>query len=144
VGWPKGRRHTDEERRRIGESLSGRPHPWHATRPRKDKGVAKTGLSKERRKLKDHICRYGRMTLAEYDALVEMQDGKCAICGRRADEVTAGRMGRLCVDHDHATDKVRGLLCMQCNVALGNFGDNVETLAKATQYLCSTRRVQSE
>ncbi len=58
-------------------------------------------------------CRYG-ITIQDYDTMLENQGGKCAICRRE-------RLGKrkLCVDHDHATGKVRGLLCTVCNSALG-------------------------
>lgn len=65
-----------------------------------------------------------------YDALYAAQDGRCAIC-RRA----TGKTRRLAVDHDHATDKVRGLLCRVCNSMLGHARDDVEFFARAMQYL---------
>lgn len=55
------------------------------------------------------------------------QDGKCAICGKREK--------RLCIDHDHVTGKVRGLLCHGCNLGIGNLQDNPEILTKAAKYL---------
>lgn len=42
---------------------------------------------------------------------------------------------RLSIDHNHKTEKYRGLLCHNCNIGLGNFKDNVELLEKAIQYL---------
>jgi len=42
---------------------------------------------------------------------------------------------RLAVDHDHKTNKIRGLLCQFCNTALGKFLDDVEILKKAILYL---------
>ena len=50
----------------------------------------------------------------------------CAVCGR-ADQ--------LVVDHCHATGKVRGVLCSNCNVAIGMAGDNPERLVKMADYL---------
>jgi hypothetical protein len=75
---------------------------------------------------------YG-ITLDEYEAMVQSQDGKCAICGR----VPEGKhnQGSLHVDHDHRTKKVRGLLCSHCNRGLGFLGDSVETLLRAAEYL---------
>ena len=71
--------------------------------------------------------------LKEYRILLEKQNFQCLICG-----TTARQNGKeLAVDHCHKTDKVRGLLCSQCNVGLGMFRDNKVYLRKAIQYLCN-------
>ena len=58
--------------------------------------------------------RYG-VTAAEFAALLEKQGGRCALCGVEF----ADRSGRtLHVDHDHATNRIRGLLCLRCNTAM--------------------------
>ena len=75
--------------------------------------------------------KYG-ITLDEYDRMVEDQGGRCAICGS-TDPRNGGNM--LAVDHDHATGRVRGLLCGTCNTALGKFRDNPEILRSAIRYL---------
>lgn len=73
---------------------------------------------------------YG-MERGEYDALVEKQGGKCGICG-----VTENlNRNRWCVDHDHSTGKVRGLLCVKCNTGIGNLGDTLEAVERAVKYL---------
>lgn len=77
------------------------------------------------------IRRYG-ITTAEYETLLEAQNGVCAICARPE---SSSRYGYLAVDHDHETGVVRGLLCGGCNKALGGFGDSEELLAKAIAYL---------
>lgn len=73
---------------------------------------------------------YG-ITQAEYDAMLEKQNGKCAICNN-TDEVE-GR--KLAIDHCHTTGRVRGLLCGKCNRGLGLFKDNPDLLLKAISYL---------
>lgn len=72
------------------------------------------------------------ITADEYDALLEQQGGGCAICGRDTGD---GQNRRLHVDHCHATGKVRGLLCSECNLALGKFQDDPELLRRAVDYL---------
>lgn len=69
------------------------------------------------------------LTLEQYDAIAESQDGACAIC--------KGPPTRpfLCVDHDHDTNAIRGLLCNSCNSALGLFKDSPEILQAAITYL---------
>lgn len=72
---------------------------------------------------------YG-ITLEEYDEMFDEQNGVCAICGGISRD---GK--RLSVDHDHETGKVRELLCMNCNTALGMLQDNVQIVLAAAQYL---------
>ena len=78
--------------------------------------------------------RYG-ITRHEVVELAAFQKEVCAICGNPPD-VTKKR-GGLHVDHDHATGKVRGLLCEPCNQGLGFFRDNIDNLAAAARYLQS-------
>ena len=54
----------------------------------------------------------------------------------------AVRESALCIDHDHTTGKVRGMLCHDCNTSLGKFRDNPDILRKAADYLERPRRVQ--
>jgi len=66
------------------------------------------------------------------DLTFETQQGKCAIC----DSPPKNR--RLQVDHDHLTNKPRGLLCGKCNTGLGHFKDNLTFLDTAKIYLVET------
>ena len=61
-----------------------------------------------------------------WDALLISQGGRCGIC-----PATTG----LCVDHDHKTGKVRGLLCRRCNAGIGLLQDTTEGVAAALVYL---------
>lgn len=72
--------------------------------------------------------RYG-LTLDEYDAL--LNGAVCAIC--RTASCSTGK--RLAVDHCHVTGKVRGVLCNNCNRAIGLLGDNPDALLAAAAYL---------
>jgi hypothetical protein len=80
------------------------------------------------------------ITLEEYEKLLEIQDGKCGICGTN---IPGGRFNVFCVDHDHKIkDKrkaIRGLLCLACNHGLGNFKDNPEALLAAAAYILKAR-----
>lgn len=72
---------------------------------------------------------YG-ISLDDYAALFEAQDGRCAICGNRP------RKRKLAVDHDHKTGAVRGLLCSHCNhKLLGGARDSIDMLQSAIDYL---------
>lgn len=74
-------------------------------------------------------CRYG-IGQADVDLMLEAQNGRCAVC-RKVDPEH--------VDHDHATGKVRGLLCFNCNQALGNVRDDIRVLQGLIRYLADSR-----
>ena len=74
--------------------------------------------------------KYG-LTLANYNELFEKQKGCCAICGTHQWEITQA----LCVDHNHLTGEIRGLLCLGCNLGLGHFKESRGIFIKAIQYL---------
>jgi hypothetical protein len=73
--------------------------------------------------------KYG-VTTDEYDEMLAEQGGVCAIC--RGINLS-GR--RLAVDHDHETDRPRGLLCSTCNTGIGGLKDDPELLIAAAAYL---------
>lgn len=77
------------------------------------------------------------LTPEQYDTLLETQEGVCAICLQEEQyrHYATGTRYSLAVDHDHTTGKVRGLLCRTCNVALGKFGESIEQLRRAADYL---------
>lgn len=79
--------------------------------------------------LHTRIRKYG-IKPADFWALVEKQDGGCAICDTKPANPLL-----LVVDHNHDTGKVRGLLCGGCNTGLGIFGDSPERLERALGYL---------
>jgi hypothetical protein len=70
--------------------------------------------------------RYG-LTREDYESMYQKQDGRCLICKEKFEV--------LCIDHDHHTGKIRGLLCVQCNAALGAFKDDVQYLRTAILYI---------
>jgi hypothetical protein len=77
------------------------------------------------------LTRYG-IEENDYDALLARQGGRCAIC----DATEPGGQRRVfSVDHDHMTGLVRGLLCGNCNFALGHFKDRPDLLERAVEYL---------
>ncbi len=106
---------------------------WRAENPDKVRGYEKAYAEKypekllaKQRRIKLRI--YG-LTPERYDTILQNQGGVCAICRMDRD------VRRLAVDHDHKTNKVRGILCHFCNTALGKFLDSVEILKKAISYL---------
>lgn len=81
------------------------------------------------------LRKYG-LTPESFEALFKRQNGGCGICG----EVNLDGV-RLHVDHDHATGKIRGLLCVGCNHMIGLAKDKIEILHRAADYLEAPRRV---
>lgn len=67
----------------------------------------------------------------KYDELLEVQAGCCAICGQHISQV------KLVMDHRHSDMFIRGLLCGNCNTAIGLLHDNVERAEGAVSYLKS-------
>jgi hypothetical protein len=87
---------------------------------------------RQRRKVEErdaYLRRSFGITQADYDALLERQGGGCAICGKPPGKIS------LHVDHDHETGEVRGLLCVGCNNALGQFHDDPALLDRAIDYV---------
>lgn len=78
-----------------------------------------------------HVARTYGLTAEQYNAMYEQQRGCCAICAIHASEMKYA----LAVDHDHETDRVRGLLCRKCNAAIGFFKEDAATLQSAIDYL---------
>lgn len=76
------------------------------------------------------------LTLDQYHALAERQDFCCAICGEELDS-----KARSAIDHCHNSHRVRGLLCINCNLGLGHFADSQARLASAGRYLAKTAPV---
>ena len=77
--------------------------------------------------------RYG-LTRAEYDTMLQKQNGVCAICSCVDTTVVNGGQCLLSVDHDHETGKIRGLLCHKCNTGIGMLA-TPENCIRAAQYL---------
>ena len=81
-----------------------------------------------------HLKRFYGISLVEYESMIEQQGGNCAICGEVL-EYDKKIRSKINVDHDHATGKVRGILCHYCNTALGKANDDPALLRKMAEYL---------
>lgn len=73
--------------------------------------------------------------LSHYNALMEQQGGKCAICKSDGFLMREHHRATLMVDHDHSDGSVRGLLCHNCNRALGLLQDSPDVVSAAHDYL---------
>jgi hypothetical protein len=86
--------------------------------------------TRDRARLRHILNKYG-MTGEQWNDLYDRQGGVCAICGKP----DGHRKRRLVVDHCHTTGRVRGLLCISCNAALGFLGDTLESVKMVLDYL---------
>lgn len=77
------------------------------------------------------LKQYG-IALSDFEDMMAMQKGRCAICG--FEDTESPKLFPM-VDHCHKTGRVRGLLCMSCNQGLGKFKDDVNLLMTAAAYL---------
>lgn len=119
--WCEACSRDHEEKRVVDPSIKHKSHASNRTR-----------IYKERRSLRSRLTRFG-ISEEQYREMLYRQGGRCAICDR--DKCPSGKS--LSIDHDHATGRVRGLLCMECNTMLGKAGDSQDTLMRAAKYLAN-------
>jgi hypothetical protein len=81
---------------------------------------------------KERLSKYS-LSVEQYDFMFASQGRACAICGASA---SAGQGFH--IDHCHTTGAVRGILCQNCNIGIGNLQDDPEILRRALTYLEST------
>jgi len=93
-------------------------------------------LTLEQRKINNRNTQLKRnfgITNDDYNKLFNEQNGKCKICGIHKNQLNKN----LCVDHNHNSGKIRGLLCQKCNAGLGAFNDQTTIISSALNYLQS-------
>jgi len=130
--YPQGYRHVCKECTSTDQNKKRRQR-WRTDRLYRNR-------SNENRISTHLMVQYG-VTLVEYNALLLEQKGVCAICGNEQ-KLTYGRhkKGRLCIDHNHSTGIIRGLLCHNCNAAIGLMKENIEILQNAINYLNKNKK----
>jgi len=100
---------------------------WHHQHKDQRNAERRKGGKHSRAVFSWHLRRSYGLSLEEYDSLVLLQEGRCALCESPA--------LLLWVDHNHDTQKVRGLLCPSCNSGLGFLREHPDLLRRAVQYL---------
>lgn len=85
--------------------------------------------NKERFKTKALLRKYN-LTLDEFNLMLTEQKNKCCVCQNEFKKIYEAK-----IDHCHKKGKVRGILCNNCNIALGQAKDSVEILSKLIIYL---------
>lgn len=148
-GWVKGSKHTDESRRRMSEARRGTPH----SAERKAK-ISAANKGKVRARRYACTCPCGKEFMAgaanarfcsapckrasyghglRHAPRFAHFPQCCAICSRPDDLVG---------DHDHDTGEPRGILCRNCNLAIGNMHDSPQKLRAAADYLERAQRAR--
>src|SRR5690606_39013190 len=83
----------------------------------------------------NRIRRYN-LKKGQYTEIVDTQNGECAICGVILKRKNTGdAWSSPVVDHDHKSGAVRGVLCQECNLALGHLADDPMIIARACSYI---------
>ena len=127
------RQYAQNHRKEMKERL----YDWRKKNPEKSKAIYKKYSQSEKGKAKSRkfakkkrLLSYG-ITEKILENIKRNQNSKCAICGKKISEFTKD----FAIDHDHKTGKVRGLLCMNCNIGLGAFRDDKRIMKKAIDFL---------
>lgn len=130
--------YTASWRARNADYADVRPLPVSAFcgRCKIEKPAGDFALNRTKARGIQHMCldcmrdrKYG-LELGEYDRMLAAQGDVCAICKGHC-----GRERRLSVDHCHSTGRVRGLLCQNCNAAIGMLKEDVALFFRAVEYL---------
>lgn len=83
--------------------------------------------ARQRTRIKYHY----NLTMEEYQKLIEEHENKCAVCDKPRSELKK----ELDIDHCHTTGKIRGLLCPNCNKALGLLNDDPSVIERLLNYI---------
>jgi len=100
------------------EKVAAQTRAWHKRNPERSSDMYR------RRK-------YKNLDWGDFDRMLKEQDGKCAICG----ETDPRGRGGFHVDHCHKTEKIRAILCHNCNLGIGNLQHDPRILRAALEYL---------
>lgn len=126
----KKRAYDAEYRRQNRERLQAFNRDYYRANAERIRAYMRDYRRKHPRKAKSAVLKalWG-ISLDDYERMLADQNGGCAICG------TPPTTRRLCIDHNHKTGAVRGLLCDDCNFGLGFFRESAERMISAIQYL---------
>ena len=105
---------------------------------KKDKKTGRLDSTCKACRISEHREKNLGVTEKDYWNMYTQQNGRCGICSRR---LYSKRYKAFCVDHDHTTGFIRGLLCHNCNRAIGMLQDDPAILKKAAEWV--EGRVQS-
>ena len=87
---------------------------------------------------KSVVSKYG-LTVEEYNSMVESVGGLCEICRQPETRTFNGKVRALSIEHCHLTNKVRGIVCDNCNTALARTQESIQILESMIEYLKRNR-----
>lgn len=93
--------------------------------------IFKNDDNQKRKKKDQYLQRKFNITQEDFNNIFNQQNGCCDICKLHQTNFKKA----FCVDHDHKTGKIRGLLCDNCNLMIGNSHDTPEILSNGIEYL---------
>jgi hypothetical protein len=131
-------RASDKYKNRIANMPAGRRAEYEARARAKTRAWVASLSAPERRawNFKSKLRSVYKMSAEEFWQMFENQEGLCAVCSRLL--CVCGDMkcrSKACVEHDHGTNKVRGLTCPDCNSTIGYAHDSPTVLRNAATYL---------
>lgn len=134
--WRRGKVFTDPDEKRARQRARSRRYYAAHREKRVSVSRAYRAAGYQRPPGGNLRANYG-ITFAEYSRMVIAQCGSCAICGAipGAQPDANKKISKLVVDHDHATGRVRSLLCYMCNLMLGQSDDDPRRLRDGANYL---------
>lgn len=121
--------YSEAWKRANKDRVTAKVTEWRNKNPHLVKASYQRAYQKNPWLWRDKVLKKYGLTREQYNAILHKQGGVCAICKKPPKDRA------LAVDHCHATNKVRGLLCGSCNNGLGRFKDSVELLNVAITYL---------
>lgn len=140
------RGHVDPPRNAGGDCKLCKKERDRLRASKRPAGYWRDYYGKNRERIQENARRYGNahetrlrhriwkkqgIDAAEAENALVAHAGRCAICTT----TSPGGKGRWPIDHDHATGRVRGVLCRSCNIGIGLFRDDSELVRRAALYL---------
>lgn len=132
----KVKEHSRRTRLKNKEKIQERQKLWREQNKEYLKEYGRKSYQQNKERIKDlQLRRLFGITLEDYKKLLTEQGGLCSICKGKNPKDSMKKGEYFSVDHDHSTGQIRGLLCGSCNVGLGHFGDDINRLQAAIDYL---------
>lgn len=111
-----------------------RAHSRKSDNKRRDKIRASKAANKDWQRNYDLKRAYG-ISLADFELMLQEQNGLCFVCHRPERLVIRGVLRPLGVDHNHQTGQVRKLLCHTCNTSIGLLDENPDRMRALASYI---------